>query len=956
MFREILHAKLRLLLVLLIFIWTVNAFAQVKQTKSAIVFSGKITNASPKQKISFKFYENFLTFAEINYSAPIIDGSFTISIPFRENTSGFIILGNVHVPIFVEKGDNIIVESDAYTFIDALKYSGKGGLRNNYLKATFLKFDVNDANHIDESISKNTAKDYQLLLTNYKEEKVAFLDEFLTKRDTHFSTPFYEYIKADINYWWGQNLMRYREQHPTSKAFNVPLSLEEDYYQFMDTLNLNNEAALTNANYLKYIGQYTEWREDMIARGKLQFKNVDGVKKELLKVKKEETFGQVLIEQLEVREKAHDELSTFTNLKRGSEVLFLQDVTNDRFSYAYKGTRYRDQFLKIEVPDGREGWVFNSGINLKQKVIYVKKWVEIPDTRPELMRNFKYANFKGKVMSYAIAKDLYQTIIKNGVRDVAKLESYLAQAKDGPYIKILRRVYEKIKRDGKLNKTKKEEAVSKEIVQKLEPQEQEIKDILHNLTANVAKSLVNKQKEKQNLNENIEDHPGELIIPSPDFSTFSRVTTIDAKTSSRTFNKAEIIINTNPLLREETVFPFPKRSNAQFHLNVPLKSTTTGSIKLGGQILNVYLQPGYDLDIAINGNDLFTGLVFTGKGSNINNYLVEAANKFRHITVELERKIRYSTPSEFKAYIKQVKANKLNFLKDYLQSHSLTAEVTKYAKADIEYWYAFNLMNYPYEHPIFNNQKAPMEVPNDYYQFMGEVALNNAGALPNKHYLYYIQDYLSFMATLSENKNLTRFELADKYLKGKPLFFYKALQHSIALKRDNVPDAEKAAYHFINNCPYKLYSEFVKLAHQESKGIVEGMGAPDFQLVDVNGDIVSLTDYKGKVIFLDFWATWCRPCTRLLPAHQKLQNQFKNDNVAFIYVSMDRNANKWRDYLAKGTFPGKHLFADKEMVKQYKVETLPYSVLIDGKGKIVWQHTGGFSVQRTAQRILELLQ
>ena len=176
------------------------------------------------------------------------------------------------------------------------------------------------------------------------------------------------------------------------------------------------------------------------------------------------------------------------------------------------------------------------------------------------------------------------------------------------------------------------------------------------------------------------------------------------------------------------------------------------------------------------------------------------------------------------------------------------------------------------------------------------------------------------------------------------------------MKQNNAPNTEKAAYDFINNCPYKLYGEYVKLAYQESRGIVEGMNAPEFELVDVDGNIVSLADFKGKVIFLDFWATWCRPCTRLLPAHQKLQKQFKNDNVAFLYISLDKHANKWRNYLANGTFPGVHLFANKNMVEKYNVESLPYSVLINADGKIVWQHTGGFSVTRTAQRILELLQ
>ena len=187
-------------------------------------------------------------------------------------------------------------------------------------------------------------------------------------------------------------------------------------------------------------------------------------------------------------------------------------------------------------------------------------------------------------------------------------------------------------------------------------------------------------------------------------------------------------------------------------------------------------------------------------------------------------------------------------------------------------------------------------------------------------------------------------------------YFYKALQHSVEIKRKNNLAAQRAAHYFINNCPYKLYGEYVKMAYHESRGIVRGMDAPNFELVDADGKMVKLSDYRGKVVFLDFWATWCRPCLRQVPAHQKLQDQFKKDNVVFLYVSTDKNADNWRNYVKKETFPGKHLLGNTKMVDKYKVETLPYSLLIDTEGKIVWHHTGGFSVERITQRILELLQ
>ncbi|GEM_PF-1101582 len=956
MFREILQIRLRLCVCLYVMIWANFVYGQSNLTNPTVIFCGKITQADSSQDITLRFYKDFLTFEEITYSAPIINDSFYLKIPFKENTSGFIALGSINVPVFIEKSDSIYVQSVANSFADSLTYKGKGSLANNYLKQTFLIFDANDAKKIANGMAKNTATGYQKLLSDYKQQKLAFLDTFLVQRDTQFTKPFKEYVLADINYWWGQNLMRYRAEHPASDVLPVSLNLSEAYFKFMDTLDLNNEAALNNVNYLFYLEQYTAWRQERIAKGKLQFKNVAETKKELIKVKMVETFGQVLIDSLEVRKEAHDELSSFFKLERGSEVLYLQDITSDRFAYPFEGKRYRDKFLKIELPDGRKGWVFRGGINLKQKVVYTKKWVAIPDPRPELMRNFKYANFKGKVMHYTIAKDLYWEVLKKDKKDNALLKDYLDKAEDNTYTNILRRAYVAMEKDTNniiANGTNLPipQAASIEI----KDSTKQIVGLLKEITTQTATNLMQK-KESDEKPIVVKKKVEEIVISPPDFSKYVRITSLDGKTNRATGNRPEIIINTNPLLREETTFLFPNQIDTDFHFDIPLKSSTTATIKLGKQSIDLYLQPAYNLKITIDGNDLYQNLTFSGNGSKINNYLVTAAKLFRHVELELETNIRYAEPAAFKTFLNKIRAEKLQFLRTYLQGHTLSTEVIKYAHADINYWYAFNLMNYPYEHPIFQNQPAPMPVPADYYDFTEEIDLNNAGALPNKYYIYYLQDYLSFQTAKLENKGKSRFELADKYLKGKPLYFYKALQHSVNVKRLNNVLAEQAAYEFIDNCPYKLYGEFVKLAYHESRGIVAGMDAPEFELVDANGENVKLSDYKGKVVFLDFWATWCKPCLRLVPAHQKLQDQFKNDNVVFLYVSTDRNSNSWKNYVSKGTFPGKHLLADTKLITRYKVETLPYSLLIDTEGKIVWHHIGGFSVQRTTQRILELLQ
>ncbi len=958
MFRELLQIRLRLWVCLYVMIWGSIAFGQSDTTQSTVIFCGKITEADSSQQITLRFYKDFLTFEELTYAAPIIKDSFYLKIPFKENTPGFIALDGVNVPIFIEDKDSIYVKSTANSFLDSLKFSGKGGLTNNYLQQTFLTFDIKDAKKIEDGMAKNTAEDYQELLSEYKQEKLDFLDTFLVERDTFFTKAFKEYVKADINYWWGQNLMRYRAEHPASEVLPISLSLSAEYFKFMDTLDLNNEAALNNVNYLFYLKQYTDWRQERIARGKLQFKNVAATKKKLVKVKMVETFGKVLIDSLEVRKEAYDELSSFAKLARGSEVLYLQDITNDRFAYPYEGKRYIDKFLKIELPDGRIGWIFNGGINLKQKVVYTKKWVEIPDSRPELMRNFKYANFKGKVMHYAIVKDLYWEVIKNGEKKHELLKDYLEKAEDNVYADILKSAYNSMEKDTSQLLNVIDLPIPRKDTSEIIDTTEQISGLLKEITSQTASQLIQKKDKAAFIEEEISTKVSEdeIVISPPDFSKYAKVTSFDGKASRGVLSRPEIIINTNPLLREETTFLFPDKAEADFHLDVTLKSSTTATIKLGQQSIDLYLQPSYNLTIVINGNDLYEHLSFTGKGSEINNYLVTVAKLFRHTEIELEEHIKNATPTGFKAFLDKTRIEKLQFLRTYLQSHTLSADAVKYAHADINYWYAFNLMNYPYEHPIFQNQPVPMDVPSDYYDFMEDIKVNNTGALPNKYYIYYLQDFLSFQSDKQENKGLSKLKLADKYLKGKPLYFFKALQHSVEIKQANNSVTERKAYDFINNCPYELYSEFVKLAYHESRGIVTGMDAPEFEIVDVNGNLVRLSDFKGKVVFLDFWATWCKPCLRLVPSHQKLQAQFKSDNIVFLYVSTDRNATSWKNYIAKGTFPGKHLLANAKMIEQYKVETLPYSMLIDTNGKIVWHHLGGFSVQRTTQRILDLLQ
>jgi peroxiredoxin len=113
--------------------------------------------------------------------------------------------------------------------------------------------------------------------------------------------------------------------------------------------------------------------------------------------------------------------------------------------------------------------------------------------------------------------------------------------------------------------------------------------------------------------------------------------------------------------------------------------------------------------------------------------------------------------------------------------------------------------------------------------------------------------------------------------------------------------------------------------------------APEFTLPDINGKKVSLSDFKGKVILLNFWATWCGPCTGEMPSLNNLYAAFKNEGFVVLAVSIDPSERAVQSFVsAKGiTFPVL-MDPDKEAYFDlYAVFALPTSFLIDRKGMIV---------------------
>lgn len=118
-----------------------------------------------------------------------------------------------------------------------------------------------------------------------------------------------------------------------------------------------------------------------------------------------------------------------------------------------------------------------------------------------------------------------------------------------------------------------------------------------------------------------------------------------------------------------------------------------------------------------------------------------------------------------------------------------------------------------------------------------------------------------------------------------------------------------------------------------------GYPALDFQYPDVDNNMISLSQFKGKVVLVDVWATWCAPCKAEIPALKKLEKEMHGKNVVFMSVSVDeeRDRQKWKDFVKKEQLGGVQLFASgwSAITKLYDIKGIPRFMLFDQAGNIV---------------------
>ena len=199
-----------------------------------------------------------------------------------------------------------------------------------------------------------------------------------------------------------------------------------------------------------------------------------------------------------------------------------------------------------------------------------------------------------------------------------------------------------------------------------------------------------------------------------------------------------------------------------------------------------------------------------------------------------------------------------------------------------------------------------------------------------------------------------RYDLAQQKLQGRVLYWSLARELMLGISFDCEAFVDARWQSFVESNPFPEYTEAIQAELNRLSTLQPGQPAPDFTLHDPDGQSVSLSQFKGKVVLLDFWASWCSPCIADLGTLRKIKAQVATQPVVFLNVSLDANEAAWKRAIAKHEIKGVHVRSE-QVAQAYNVSGIPRYYLVDPQGLIVEERLRLFDVDEVVAKIKKSL-
>jgi len=443
-----------------------------------------------------------------------------------------------------------------------------------------------------------------------------------------------------------------------------------------------------------------------------------------------------------------------------------------------------------------------------------------------------------------------------------------------------------------------------------------------------------------------------ILIPIP--ILFEAQVILTGVVSNAPMNaEIEVFGYNNDIEAEPVVYGVTKlNKSGSFKLNLNIKKNTKAQLRIADEYSELYLVLGDKLHITVNYIEFDETLSYTGTGAANNNYI---AKKLLHDESKEEVTRVITSADEYKQYIDSLTTERLLYI-DRNRTEEMSVQFIHELIADAKYEGVNDKWMFYVDFDSSTNEIKHRPLPEDYYDFCFELPLNDTSSLSSSQYMTAVYRCLQervdkkivFADTTLPRDLSQQFWIRENYDRRKALltgdirdhqlaqYFYLYLPYLVW----QVDFCDSLVNDFYTVCNNKAYRDLVKKKYEYQRDLLSGKAAPEFNLLSSEGKKITLKSLKGKIVFIDFWASWCAPCIAGLPKTLALQEKFKSyPEVVFVYINMGEPEPTWRNALKKFKIQNINLYAsekqERELRLKYGFGGIPHYALIDKNGTFI---------------------
>jgi thiol-disulfide isomerase/thioredoxin len=399
--------------------------------------------------------------------------------------------------------------------------------------------------------------------------------------------------------------------------------------------------------------------------------------------------------------------------------------------------------------------------------------------------------------------------------------------------------------------------------------------------------------------------------------------------------------------------------------SLPVQQPCIGMLQYNGQSVPVFIEPGDGLSMHIGNDSLYKSLTFSG--GNVaaeNTFLSEFYLRFHNDfdKEEIKKAILNSTADKFENALFESRKQQKEFFGSYKGKDKFSAVFKSYIENTIRYRYPASLLSFPI---ITANQSTQVLTVNALPDVMMDgidAKLFNDDVLSSDAYRDFVYYYVMYFT--SKSNGFSKFR-----------DFNTSMERKTSTAKMSLPPRSFMWYlaSFLNSdgdkvAPFTVKNQYALLTETEKGGTYTQLlkkkcetrmkakdtttkndgdkksgGESDYpKLKDPDGKYFTINDLKGKVVYVDFWASWCGPCRQQMPSSKQLHEKFtakQMKDLVFLYISIDASEDGWKKAMTDLGMEGKHGISpgnwSSEIAKYFGINSIPHYMLINKKGVIV---------------------